>query len=497
MRSPTVQEASRWIGRVLRDKWRIDSRIARGGVGTVWAATHKNNGNHVAIKILHPEFSRDPDTRSRFLQEGYAANQVNHPGVVRILDDDMTEEGQAFLVMELLEGELLEKRRTRKGGRVPLPEVYEIGDQLLDVLAAAHEKGIVHRDVKPDNLFLTKQGRLKVLDFGFAQMKSGFRREQTATGFLLGTPGFMSPEQAVGNRAQVDAKTDIWAVGATLYTLVSGRPVHEGESAAELLVAAANYPARPLLSVEPSTPPPLAKVIDRALAFEKSARWANARQMQGALRAAMVTRGPMPSFLPTGEHGLPQLHDSVEGEGDKTVMAKYEELDSSELEEHKPSWQSDQRTLIADVRHPADDEKATLAVRSPAEDEPATAPPMTPPMHNRPPSLSSMIDDSEGGTQIMAAGTGQNPVYRSGQHAAVQPPKFGTATIKMNTPQALQVAQMPPPSRPDDMMFVAGPARPAHGPTPGTHKLLVFVGVVLFSMVVVVVTGLLVLAATE
>src|SRR5690349_3947195 len=205
-----MQEASRWVGRVLRDKWRIDARIARGGVGTVFAATHKNNGNRIAIKVLHPEFSRDQDTRSRFLQEGYAANQVGHPGVVRILDDDVTEEGLAFLVMELLEGELLEKRRMSKGGRLAIPEVYEIADQLLDVLAAAHEKGIVHRDIKPDNLFLTKEGKLKVLDFGFAQMKTGFRKEQTATGYLLGTPGFMAPEQAVGNRAEVDARTDIW-----------------------------------------------------------------------------------------------------------------------------------------------------------------------------------------------------------------------------------------------------------------------------------------------
>src|SRR5262249_41189995 len=92
----------RWVGRVLRDKWRIDARIARGGMGTVFAATHRNNGSTAAIKILHPEFSRDEDTRSRFLQEGYAANKVNHPGVVRILDDDVTDEGLAYLVMELL-----------------------------------------------------------------------------------------------------------------------------------------------------------------------------------------------------------------------------------------------------------------------------------------------------------------------------------------------------------------------------------------------------------
>src|SRR5215207_9415095 len=130
---------SRWVGRILRDRWRIDGRIARGGMGTVFAATHKNNGNTAAIKILHAEFSRDEDTRSRFLQEGYAANQVNHPGVVRIIDDDVTEDGHAFLVMELLEGELLEQRRIRKGGRLPLTDVFEVGEQLLDVLAAAHD----------------------------------------------------------------------------------------------------------------------------------------------------------------------------------------------------------------------------------------------------------------------------------------------------------------------------------------------------------------------
>jgi len=283
-------DGRRWIGRVLRDKWRIDARISRGGVGTVYAATHKNNGSRAAIKVLHPEFSRDVDTRSRFLQEGYAANQVNHPGVVRILDDDTSETVTAYLVMELLEGELLETRRIRKGGRLPLSDVYEVGEQLLDVLAAAHEKGIVHRDIKPDNLFITHEGRLKVLDFGFAQMKSSFRTEQTATGFLLGTPGFMSPEQAIGNRPQIDAQTDIWAVGATLFTLISGEPVHAGESAAEMLVAAANFPPRSLATVTNGLNPRLVSVVDRALAFDKANRWPNARSMQFALREAEESR---------------------------------------------------------------------------------------------------------------------------------------------------------------------------------------------------------------
>lgn len=275
---------SRWTGRVLRGKWRIDGRISRGGVGTVYAATHQNNGSRVAIKVLNPEFSRDEDVRSRFLQEGYAANQVNHPGVVKIIDDDVTEEGFAFLVMELLEGELLEARRVRKGGMLPLREVYEVADQLLDVLEAAHDKGIIHRDIKPENLFLTSEGRLKVLDFGFAQMKRGLRKERTVTGFLLGTPGFMSPEQAVGARAQVDTRTDIWAVGATLFNLLSGRPVHEGETAVAMLAAAASVPARSLSSVTSGLPHLLVQIVDRAVAFDKDDRWPTARSMRAALR---------------------------------------------------------------------------------------------------------------------------------------------------------------------------------------------------------------------
>lgn len=253
-------------------------------MGIVFAATHTSNGSAAAIKVLRSELSRDSGVLSRFLQEGYAANHVNHPGVVRILDSNVTEEGLAYLVMELLEGEPLERRRVRKGGRLPLVEVYEIAEQLLDVLAAAHAKGIVHRDIKPDNLFLTRQGRVKVLDFGFAQMKTGLRAEQTATGFLLGTPGFMAPEQAAGQRSIIDAQTDLWAVGATLFLLLTGQPVHDGESAAELLVAAANYPARSISKVEPGLPTKLRSIVDRALAFDKSQRWPDARSMQLALR---------------------------------------------------------------------------------------------------------------------------------------------------------------------------------------------------------------------
>ena len=524
-------DGRRWIGRVLRDKWRIDARISRGGVGTVYAATHKNNGSRAAIKVLHPEFSRDVDTRSRFLQEGYAANQVNHPGVVRILDDDTSEDGHAYLVMELLEGELLETRRIRKGGRLPLSDVYEVGEQLLDVLAAAHEKGIVHRDIKPDNLFITHEGRLKVLDFGFAQMKSSFRTEQTATGFLLGTPGFMSPEQAIGNRPQIDAQTDIWAVGATLFTLISGEPVHAGESAAEMLVAAANFPPRSLATVTNGLNPRLVSVVDRALAFDKANRWPNARSMQFALREAGGKQT-------TGQVSRRSIPDDTAYEDDSI-----EELHPDELLDAKGSWSSSgvDRTVVAKAHvpadaipsaitravpspaagaraHPADDDGPTLAVSSPTTDPSELAPPF----HSEPPQTphmglypgggpspgAGMVDAvGDGGTLIMespaAAHDDAGGAYPPISRAPTTAPKPFGQTLPLGQQQQHQQFHDPrgmsaPEGQGGEMMYLAGPAaRPQHLEAPGTNRVLVFIAVVVITMVVVIFSGLIILSVSD
>src|SRR6185295_5196647 len=160
-----------------------------GGMACVYAATHRN-GMRGAVKLLHPEFALDEGTRARFLREGYVANRVAHPGAVQVLDDDATEDGTVFLVMELLEGEALRTRAaSRPGGKLEIIEVLNIADQLLDVLAAAHARGIVHRDIKPDNLFWTRDGRLKVLDFGIARaLEIEGLSGGTKTGSVIGTP---------------------------------------------------------------------------------------------------------------------------------------------------------------------------------------------------------------------------------------------------------------------------------------------------------------------
>src|SRR5262245_57872770 len=194
--SELVNRVKGRIGSLLKAKWRLEKLLGVGGMAAVYAAVHRNQ-NRVAIKMLHPELSVDPAMRIRFLREGYAANTVDHPGAVRVFDDDVTDDGAAFLVMELLEGETLETRAERVGGKLSAGEVLLLADRLLDVLAAAHKKGIVHRDIKPDNVFLTTQGRLKVLDFGIARLRElgdpvSLERSpgshKTAVGTFLGTP---------------------------------------------------------------------------------------------------------------------------------------------------------------------------------------------------------------------------------------------------------------------------------------------------------------------
>lgn len=275
--------AHRRVGTVVGGKYRLDAVLGVGGMAVVYKATHRNRAEF-AVKMLLPELSRQPDVLARFLREGYAANSVKHPGAVRVLDDAIAEDGAAYVVMELLEGASVEDLAEAHGGKLPIPIAIAIGVQMLDVLAAAHAAGVVHRDVKPANLFLTRGGAVKVLDFGIARMPdvvAGIKATQS--GVALGTPAFMSPEQAMGKSELVDAQSDVWASGATLFTLMSGELVHQSQSAAELVVKAATRSARSFALAARDAPIELVSAIDRALAFDKDVRWANAAELRDAL----------------------------------------------------------------------------------------------------------------------------------------------------------------------------------------------------------------------
>lgn len=277
------------IGQVVGGRLLLERVLGVGGTASVYAARHRN-GRSLAVKVLHSAFSHHPNIRQRFLLEGYAANKVDHPDAVAILDEGEDEQGNVFIVMELLHGQSLLERLNAHG---PLAkgEVISIALRVLDVLGQAHDRGVVHRDIKPGNLFQTEEGAIKVLDFGIARVEGGPGAFSTRPGTTLGTPAFMAPELAAGRLGELDALTDLWAVGATMFQLLTGETVHPSDTDTQLIVLAATRPPRSLATLRPDLEPWLVKVVDRALAFERRARWPNARAMSAALSEPALRDG--------------------------------------------------------------------------------------------------------------------------------------------------------------------------------------------------------------
>jgi serine/threonine-protein kinase len=266
------------VGTVVCGRFKIERLLALGGMAAVFAATDEN-GATVALKMLLPQFAAVASIRARFTREAYVANKIGHPGVVAIMADVKGEDGAAFLVMELLAGESMETMLRRMGGRIPTLDVLALAEQTLSVLDAAHSKGIIHRDLKPTNLFVCETGQLKILDFGLARLEATVG-PATKAGQVLGTVAYMPPEQAMGLPDQIDARSDIFTMGALMFRALSGRHIREQKSGDERLIAAMMEPAPPLVSVMPDAPPALALLVDRALAFSRNDRFATAALMR-------------------------------------------------------------------------------------------------------------------------------------------------------------------------------------------------------------------------
>lgn len=294
------------IGTTLCDQWRIVRPLGYGGMSTVYEAECLD-GARVAVKVMHEGLTRSSRTRERFLREGRLLNAVRHDNAVRMLDSREAPDGRLLLVMELLEGQTLRRKCETEGGRLPPAEVLRIGECVLGVLAEAHAKGIVHRDIKPENVFLTSDGTIKVLDFGVAAIRDEAIQEASITqsGTSLGTPAFMAPEQARGRQSQVDARTDIWALGATLFYCLTGRHVHQDAiTANEAVIFAATQPAPQLRRFRPELAGDVGPIIDRALAFDPAARWPSA----DAMRAAIDTLARRLGDTRAGPLDLPSMH---------------------------------------------------------------------------------------------------------------------------------------------------------------------------------------------
>ena len=293
-----VEDPSHLIGTIVADKWRVLSLLGAGGTAAVYSAVHVNNGRKVALKVLHRSVAQSEAVKERFFEEAFAANQIDHPGTVPAFDDGFLDDGRPFLVLELLEGECLHAMWERRGMVLSVREALQIGQAVLSILGAAHQKGILHRDIKPENLFISARGEIKLLDFGIAKVADSLRSYKTTVGEAMGTPAFMPPEQARGRWDEVDERSDLWAVAATLFTLLTGHCIHEGGTTNEVLLSAMCHSAPPIRTLRPELPAFVALVIDRGLSFNKSERFASAREMYDALGECLARLPVGPSEAP-------------------------------------------------------------------------------------------------------------------------------------------------------------------------------------------------------
>ena len=216
--------------------YRIIRKIGEGGMGAVYEGLHELIERKVALKILRPQFAVQPEFTARFFNEARAVNRVDHPGVVQISDYGQLPDSTAYIVMEFLQGEVLSSRIKGRGGPLPLEQALNIGSQLADCLTAAHEKNVIHRDLKPDNVMLVADSkapggeRTKLLDFGIAKLAPEDNNDPglTRPGVVFGTPTYMSPEQCKGAK-EVDARSDVYSLGVIFYQMLAGRPPFVGE----------------------------------------------------------------------------------------------------------------------------------------------------------------------------------------------------------------------------------------------------------------------------
>lgn len=360
------------IGRTLAERYRIMGVLGEGGMGTVFRAEHLASGRRVALKQLRPEQSFDSTAVERFQREARAATATGHENVVKVLDVGFDELGAPFIVMELLAGVTLAERLTDQG-RVSVNETVEIACQILAGLDAVHAQKIVHRDLKPGNIFLTPRG-LKILDFGISKFHAGELTEETAitrTGATMGTPHYMSPEQARGARA-IDHRADLYALGVILHEALSGKRPY----------ATSNYHAllreiisgkRPRLDRSLGVPHAVADVVHRAMQADPGDRFQSAKEMRDALQtyrpaarpsawSGLRPSTPPPSFAPPGSR-------ESSGVAPRASFAPASDKDEGRLSSPWVPAENDEaeakvkgRLVLSLARHSADIKRAVSVV---------------------------------------------------------------------------------------------------------------------------------------
>jgi serine/threonine protein kinase len=292
------------IGQVLNGNYRLTDLVGAGGYADVYLARDLRTNTIVAVKILHSHVARDPDVAARFEREASLARRLQTPHVARILDAGQDPTSPPFMVMEFVQG-LTVSELIRRRGPFPIHDAVDIVDQVLSALGAAHALGIVHRDIKPQNLMVDAGRRLKVLDFGVARVVGA--GTMTATGHLLGTPEYMAAEQVEGR--PTDHRTDLYGVGAVLYQLLTGRPPYLRDANTdlwELISRVRTELPPPVRQLRPAVPASIALIVERAMAKDPAQRFQSAYEMRQALAAAAGGDPPTPQPLPAAPGRPPE-----------------------------------------------------------------------------------------------------------------------------------------------------------------------------------------------
>lgn len=295
------------VGKTVAGRYRLLGLVGHGGMGAVYEAEHLGLGKRVAIKFVDPEFAKDEQVVARFAREARAMSAIESAHIVTVFDAG-TEDGRPYLVMELLRGEDL-GQRLRRLRRLPVAESMHIVAQVLKGLARAHAAGIVHRDLKPDNVFLVKHDLdplfAKIVDFGISKIDRPRSKTSplalTGRGTVLGTPFYMGPEQAQAS-SDVDARADLYSVGAILFECLSGRPPHTGESYEQVILSICMTDAPDLRAIDPNVPAEVAGFVARSLARAREQRFGSAERMLAALHeVAPAERTRVPLEAPSAK----------------------------------------------------------------------------------------------------------------------------------------------------------------------------------------------------
>ena len=268
---------------LIAERYELKDAVGKGGMSTVYRAYDTQLQRNVALKILHEHFSEDDDYVARFRHEARAAAQLSHPGIVTVIDRGEAD-GRQFIVFEFVEGETL-KDLVERGGPLPVRRVLEVGLQVARALAFAHQQGLIHRDVKPQNVLVNGDGRAKVTDFGIARSLDAVGG-RTETGTVLGTSHYIAPEQARGER--VDAQTDVYSFGVVLYELLAGAVPYIGDNFLTVALQHVNEAVPSVLEARPDAPLRLAALVERCLAKDPSERPASMGDVVAELEACLA-----------------------------------------------------------------------------------------------------------------------------------------------------------------------------------------------------------------